>query len=263
MEHNRPSGRTQRAPSPRSKSSSTSPRVSLPEPKPSHPLLVQRSKSPRTVPLSQRSPSHYSISSGVNGNKANKAVSTSSSWSGSQSAWALSPGRSLAPPTLDQLNSRKKTVVVTSKTKSSRGGVSGVLKYFKSKKAGPMAEQEYHDFRMLHNRLVQWRFTNAKAEAALASVKVQAENKLFSVWLQILKVRNMIMEKRIWMQKNQHRTKLLDIVNPQMGLLEEWMRIEKRNFEALSKLTRKLCAISVRLPLVYGAKVKKHLQMHF
>lgn len=78
---------------------------------------------------------------------------------------------------------------------------------------------------------------------------------MFSVWLQIVKLRNVIMEKRILVQRHQLRTKLLDIVNPHICLLEEWMIIEKRNFEALSRMTRKLCAMSVQLPLISGAEV--------
>lgn len=56
-----------------------------------------------------------------------------------------------------------------------KGGVSGVLKYFKQKKASTPQEDEFHRFRILHNRLLQWRFVNAKAEAAMAGVKRVAQ----------------------------------------------------------------------------------------
>lgn len=56
---------------------------------------------------------------------------------------------------------------------------------------------------------------------------------------------------------HQHMIKSLHIMNPQIDLLEEWTRLEKRNFEALNRMTRKLCAISVQLPLITGAQVNK------
>uniref|UniRef100_A0A7N1A6T5 QWRF motif-containing protein 7 n=1 Tax=Kalanchoe fedtschenkoi TaxID=63787 RepID=A0A7N1A6T5_KALFE len=270
MEHGRPTWQSsQRSPSPsmrRSRSTTTSPATSAPAADQKAPQVVGRSKSTRTSPAPfthQRSPLHHSAtaSSAANSARASRSAAASSTKS---SAWALSPGRSLAPPpSPDRLHSRKKssTAVTTSSSSSSKtsksgggGAVSGVLKYFKAKKARPVMEQEFHRFRMLHNRLVQWRFANAKAEAAMAAVKVHAENKLFSVWIRTLKLRNVVMEKRIWVNKYEQRVKLSGIVNPQIGLLEEWMRIEKRSFEALGRLTRKLCGISVNLSMVDGAK---------
>jgi len=55
------------------------------------------------------------------------------------------------------------------------GGFSGVLKYFKQKKVSTLQEEEFHRFRVMHNRLLQWRFVNARAEAAMAGVKRVAE----------------------------------------------------------------------------------------
>lgn len=54
--------------------------------------------------------------------------------------------------------------------------VSGVLKYFnKQKKVSVAEEEEFHQYKIMHNRLLQWRFANAKAEAAMANVKSKAE----------------------------------------------------------------------------------------
>lgn len=61
------------------------------------------------------------------------------------------------------------------KVKSSTGGVRGVLKYFKPKKVSPTQEEDYHWFRVLHNKLVQWRFANARAEAAMDATKAIAQ----------------------------------------------------------------------------------------
>ncbi|KAH7537841.1 hypothetical protein FEM48_Zijuj03G0135900 [Ziziphus jujuba var. spinosa] len=90
---------------------------------------------------------------------------------GSPSAWALSPGRSLASPVAVESPG-----VGRVKVKSSSGGVGGVLKYFRAqKKVSPIQEEEFHRFRVLHNKLLQWRFANARADAAMEATKIVAE----------------------------------------------------------------------------------------
>ncbi|KAM7494633.1 hypothetical protein LguiB_029242 [Lonicera macranthoides] len=157
----------------------------------------------------------------------------------SPSAWALSPGRSL-PVT----------------PKSSGSGVSGVLKYFRNRKVGSLSVQqvEYGEYRVSYNRLLQWRFVNARAEASMASVKMLAQKKMFNVWVRILVVRNSIMEMRIEMQKLKNEIKLYKIINSQASLLKEWKRLEGRNCEAVGRVARKLSSTAIRIPLLHGAK---------
>ncbi|KAM4075831.1 hypothetical protein ACJW30_12G018800 [Castanea mollissima] len=170
----------------------------------------------------------------------------------SPSAWALSPGRTLGSPVMrpESPGSGGKRV----KSGGGGGGVSGVLKYFKQKKVSRLQEEEFHRFRVMHNRLLQWRFVNARAEAAMTGVKRVAEGKIFSVWTRILKMRRIILEKRIEMQKFKLEIKLHQIINPQILLLNQWAKLEKKNQESVSRVVRKLSGISVRLPLVEGAK---------
>ena len=87
----------------------------------------------------------------------------------SPSAWALSPGRSMVAPESPGFGRAKV------KPSGGGGGVGGVLKYFRQKKVSPIQEEEYHQFRVLHNKLMQWRFANAKAEAAMDATKEIAE----------------------------------------------------------------------------------------
>lgn len=65
------------------------------------------------------------------------------------------------------------------KVKSSTGGLSGVLKYFRQKKVSPTQEEDYHRFRVLHNKLVQWRFANARAEAAMDATRATAQVRIW------------------------------------------------------------------------------------
>ncbi|OMO94864.1 hypothetical protein CCACVL1_05731 [Corchorus capsularis] len=179
----------------------------------------------------------------------------------SPSAWALSPGRSspwmaaAAAAPEPNVSCGTGTGAAKSKTKSSKGGgVGGVLKYFRQKKVSPVQEEEYHRFRVYYNRLLQWRFVNARAEVAMAAVKTDAEDKVFSVWLKVLKIRNSNLEKRILRQKLMHEIKLHQILGPQLNLLDEWVKLERKNYEAISRVIRKLSAILVKVPLTQDAK---------
>ncbi|XP_061372690.1 QWRF motif-containing protein 7 [Gastrolobium bilobum] len=164
------------------------------------------------------------------------------------SAWALSPGRgSLGSP----IGSKSP---VKANRGSGGGGVAKVLKYFKQKKVSSIQEEEYHRFKILHNRLMQWRFINARAEVAMANVENIAEIQTFSVWLTILMLRKIIIQRRIQMQKVKHMIKLYHIMNRQLSLLSEWAKLERRNQESIGKLTRKLSAVSATLPLSHGLK---------
>lgn len=89
----------------------------------------------------------------------------------SPSAWALSPGRFLGSPAPPKSPGKVKN----SDSGSGHGGMSKVLKYFRQKKVSSVQEEEYHRFTALHNRLLQWRFLNARAEASMANVKKAAE----------------------------------------------------------------------------------------
>ncbi|CAN8325872.1 unnamed protein product [Cochlearia groenlandica] len=189
-----------------------------------------------------------------------KGVKTSS-----QSAWALSPGRVSTMMKMSLLSSSSSQATSTppespvslAKMRSSGGGaVAGVLKYFKAqKKVSPVQEEEYHRFRVFHNRLIQIRFINAKSEATMAKLKINVEDQLFRVWLRIYKTRKYIVENLIEVQRLRREIKLREVLSLQMPLLNEWSKLDAKNNEALSKLTRKLHALSVRLPLLHGAMI--------
>ncbi|XP_052174356.1 QWRF motif-containing protein 7 isoform X2 [Diospyros lotus] len=171
----------------------------------------------------------------------------------SPSAWALSPGRALplSPAATKSPNCGKQKTELA----GGRGGaMDGVLRYFRQKKAPKLREEEFHRLRILHNRLLQWRFVNARAEAWRTSTKIVAEEKLLNVWIRTFQLRSSIVERRAKVQKLRNEIKLHRVVNPQIGLLKEWGRMESKFSEAVGRVTRKLSAIAVRLPLVHGAE---------
>ncbi|CAH1423949.1 unnamed protein product [Lactuca virosa] len=174
----------------------------------------------------------------------------------SPSAWALSPGR--APPIL--------TAVVPPKTPSTGGRssgegggggggrISGVLKYFKQKKVASSEEADRHCSKLMNNRLLQWRFANARAQAAMSTVKSVAEKKTFNAWLKILAIRNSNMVKRMEVEKLERDIRLYHIMNSQLFLLEKWPKLEAKNSEAVGRVARKLSVASFNIPLVDDSK---------
>ncbi|KAL3524147.1 hypothetical protein ACH5RR_016981 [Cinchona calisaya] len=179
------------------------------------------------------------------------------STSTSPSAWALSPGRSLHPQpiTPQPFSIQKSKTGGSCNTTTTTKGVSGVLKYFsKKKKVSYLQEEEYHQFRIMHNRLLQWRFSNARAEVSMTVLKRIVLRKLFTVWLKTSKMRKFIVEKRFQMQKFKRDVRLYNILSSEITLLKEWAPLESKNCEAVGRLARKLSAISVCLPLDQGSK---------
>ncbi|KAL2541938.1 QWRF motif-containing protein 7 [Abeliophyllum distichum] len=176
----------------------------------------------------------------------------------SPSAWALSPGRSfpLPVPKAPSSETLKRDLKKGGGGGVGGGGVSAVLKFFGQKKVSPVLEEDYHRFRVMHNRLLQWRFANARAEASMAAVKRVAEKKLFNIWVKISLRRNFMIEKRNEVVKLKQQIKLYEMMKSQMKYMTEWSRIEAKNCEAVGRVARKLSAISVCLPLADGAEVQ-------
>lgn len=78
---------------------------------------------------------------------------------------------------------------------------------------------------------------------------------MFNVWLRIFKMRNYILDKRLQVQKLKHQMKVYQILYPQIFLLNEWGKLERKNQESVSRMVRKLSGISNTIPLVHDAKV--------
>ncbi|KAK7271563.1 hypothetical protein RJT34_27570 [Clitoria ternatea] len=174
----------------------------------------------------------------------------------SPSAWALSPARRfLSSPIGPEVPIVKVNGGYNSSGRSESGsGVAKVLKYFKTKKVPKVQEEEYHRFKILHNRLLQWRFINARAMVAMANVQNVAEIQLFGVWVRMVIIRKIIIEKRNEWRKVKHVMKVYLVLEGQLPFLIEWAKLERRNEESIGRLTRKLSALSNILPLTQGLK---------
>ncbi|KAG6547541.1 hypothetical protein Mapa_010989 [Marchantia paleacea] len=163
-----------------------------------------------------------------------------------------SPLRGLPSPT----RSRPPTAngSVASRTSSiSSSIISGTDLRLRGKKA--MSQQEEALFlRILHNRFLQWRFINARADAALSSQKAAAEKSLYSVWLRTSELRASVAMQRIKLQQAKHFYKLSTILSNQAPLLQDWSSLKQEHSTALSGVIEALEASILRVPVTGGAR---------
>ncbi|CAD5333816.1 unnamed protein product [Arabidopsis thaliana] len=112
-----------------------------------------------------------------------------------------------------------------------------------------------HLLRLLHSRLLQWQFANARANAAISSQKRREERRLYNAWISISKLYNSVSMKRIEMQHLKQNLKLISILNMQMGHLEEWLVIDRDYMGSLVGAAEALKGSTLCLPVDCGAMV--------
>ncbi|KAJ7948258.1 QWRF motif-containing protein 3-like [Quillaja saponaria] len=191
----------------------------------------------------------------------------------STTQWALSPGRSGSPP-MSVENRGKPMSFSNLKPPNSPSRVKGVekflnlgLDFFKSKKSSSSSNsttmgcsnpETVHLLRLLDNRLIQWQFANARAEAVNRSIANQAQNNLLSTWDGLTKLRQSVLYKKLQFEKEKLLMKLNFIIHSQIKLLESWGDMERQHLSAISMTEKCLHSVVCRVPLIEGAKVDTH-----
>ncbi|KAF7805893.1 QWRF motif-containing protein 3-like [Senna tora] len=186
----------------------------------------------------------------------------------SKSQWALSPGRSGSPPM--SVESKEKLVSFSSlKPPTSPSKAKGVDKFlnmgfnfFKSKKSSinltPMGlgiSEDVHQLRLLDNRLIQWRYANAKADIVNTSNSNKAESNLLYAWDGITKLRYSVLQKKMQYVKEKLEMKLDFILRSQIKLLEAWGDLERQHVSTITMTKDCLHSVVCKIPLTEGAKV--------
>ncbi|XVF36399.1 hypothetical protein REPUB_Repub19eG0055200 [Reevesia pubescens] len=124
-------------------------------------------------------------------------------------------------------------------------------------KMGRIGENKVSDahlLRLLHNRLLQWRFVNARADAALSSQRSNAEKSLYNAWTTTSELRESVRVKRTELQLLRQNLKLISILKGQMKFLDEWAVLDHDYCSSLTGATEALMASTLRLPVVCGAR---------
>ncbi|XP_010490263.1 PREDICTED: QWRF motif-containing protein 3-like [Camelina sativa] len=109
--------------------------------------------------------------------------------------------------------------------------------------------------KLMNNRLVQWRFVNARACAANNSVASQEKNQLLCAWDALTKLKHLFLQERIKLQKKNLEMKLNYVLLSQVKHLEAWEDMEREHISALSMTRESLHSVLSRLPLKEGAKM--------
>ncbi|XAR48413.1 hypothetical protein NMG60_11031233 [Bertholletia excelsa] len=132
-----------------------------------------------------------------------------------------------------------------------------ILSFAAEARRGKVGENrilDAHILRLLYNRHMQWRFVNARAEAAMASQKVTAEKGLYDAWVTTSKFRHSVRNKRLELQLLQQNLKLHSILKGQMSYLDDWDFIDQDHSSSLSGAVEALEASTIRLPVVGVAR---------
>uniref|UniRef100_A0A803M8X5 AUGMIN subunit 8 n=1 Tax=Chenopodium quinoa TaxID=63459 RepID=A0A803M8X5_CHEQI len=131
-----------------------------------------------------------------------------------------------------------------------------VLSFVADIKKGKKTNQleEAHQLRLFYNRHLQWRFANARAEAALYIQKLTAEQTLYNVWETNLELWDSVIRKRIDLQQLNLELKLNSVLSEQMAYLEDWALVERDHSTSLNGAIKDLESCTLRLPVTGGAK---------
>ncbi|XP_076928576.1 QWRF motif-containing protein 2-like [Bidens hawaiensis] len=112
-----------------------------------------------------------------------------------------------------------------------------------------------HVLRLLYNRLLQWRFVNARNEDIVLKQKFSIEENLWNAWITISDLRDSVTRKRHRLQLLRQKLKLASLLKAQKGFLEDWGYLDKNHSISLLGAIEALKASTLRLPVTAGAKV--------
>ncbi|PSS19712.1 QWRF motif-containing protein [Actinidia chinensis var. chinensis] len=194
--------------------------------------------SPRGVPNSRCLSS--SLHGGVRPSSPSKLVMSLNS----------SPSRGMPSPTRVRNG-------VASTFGSDLGSTPSILSFANDVRRGKVGEirvADAHLLRLLYNRHLQWRFINARADAAMSGQKVTAEKSLYNAWVATSKLWHSVKRKRVELQLLQQNLKMYSIIRGQMPYLDDWDLIDRDHSSSLPGIIEALEASTLRLPVGGGAR---------
>ncbi|XP_024358368.1 uncharacterized protein [Physcomitrium patens] len=121
-------------------------------------------------------------------------------------------------------------------------------------------QEEAQLLRILHNRWLQWRFVNARAEAVMSAQKAAAERQLYNVWLRTSELRTSVAMQRIKLQQARQAHKLRSILSVHAIHLENWETLEEEHSNALTGCMEALESAILRVPVTGGARCAEVLR---
>ncbi|PIA31088.1 hypothetical protein AQUCO_05300128v1 [Aquilegia coerulea] len=124
------------------------------------------------------------------------------------------------------------------------------------KKATKVSNQveQVCSLRLLHNQYLQWRFANAKAEAAMNAQSVAAKKSLHATGARISELRDSVHKKRTELIKLKKEQTLSVVLEAQVPYLDEWSTVEDEYSTSLAGAINALRDTSLRLPIIGNVK---------
>ncbi|XP_020221443.1 protein ENDOSPERM DEFECTIVE 1 [Cajanus cajan] len=115
-------------------------------------------------------------------------------------------------------------------------------------KRGSSHQEDVHSLRLLHNRYLQWRFANAKAQAAMKAQEKESLKALYSQSMKISEMRDSVNTKHIELQLLRRSKTLSTILEAQIPYLDEWSTMIEEYSVSISEVIQALVNASVQLP---------------
>ncbi|EEE59402.1 hypothetical protein OsJ_11544 [Oryza sativa Japonica Group] len=191
----------------------------------------------------------------------------------SNTQWALSPGRRSGSPlkttlaTVPELKGKTKSLIglgwghLFSRRKAAAAETAtgaqatATLSSPASRRSGGGGNREIgHQMKMMHCRLLQWRFANAKAEAVSKNKLSIFEVEFMGAWARISELQGKVARRRVQLEKEKLKIKLNSVLSSQMRGLESWGQLESKHAVALDSTVVCTQAAICKLPLTNGAK---------
>ncbi|KAI3726625.1 hypothetical protein L1987_66423 [Smallanthus sonchifolius] len=160
-----------------------------------------------------------------------------------------SPSRSMSSPT------RARSAIGSNSNLGSTHSILSFAAETRRRKVGDNAIIDAHVLRMLHNKYLQWRFANARADAAMLVQRATAQKSLYNSWVTTSKMRQSVISKQKEIQQLKQNLKLYTVLKNQTRYLKIWDQVERDHVVSLSGTIVSLESSTLRVPLVDGAKV--------
>ncbi|KAL3331687.1 hypothetical protein AABB24_032345 [Solanum stoloniferum] len=169
----------------------------------------------------------------------------------------VSPSRTKSVPSTPSRGPSPSRIRPSSPSRHQPKTATSVLSFIADIKKGKKAAnhiEDVHQLRLLYNRHLQWRYANARSDAALHTQKAKTEKTLYNVWRNTSDLWTSVIKKRIALQQVKLRLKLFAVLNEQLTYLDEWASIEGDHTSSLSHAIQDLQACTLRLPITGRAK---------
>uniref|UniRef100_A0A0E0KFU0 QWRF motif-containing protein 3 n=1 Tax=Oryza punctata TaxID=4537 RepID=A0A0E0KFU0_ORYPU len=189
----------------------------------------------------------------------------------SNTQWALSPGRWSGSPqktmlaTVPELKGKKSLIGLgwghlfsrrKAAAETAGAQTTATLSSPVWRRSGGGGNRDIgHQMKMMHCRLLQWRFANAKAEALSKNKLSICEVEFMGAWARISELQGKVARRRVQLEKEKLKIKLNSILSSQMRGLESWGQLESKHAVALYSTVVCTQAAICKLPLTNGAKI--------